>query len=129
MLLFKDGLCLINRLSFNSSKNFLFLCVRILKLSYDAEWLQNSKWSATELFLGLTSFLISGDIPICSPILTFRCLTHSPYWESLQSPHWNLWTTPEVRSLGIRSLKWKLLTNLVLFLKYYLQFTTVKDVF
>ena len=32
------------------------------------------------------------------------------------STHWNLQMTPEVRSLGIWSLKWRLLPNLVLFL-------------
>ena len=55
MLLIKDGLSLIiNGLFLNSNKNFLFSHVRILKSSYDAEWLQDSKWLATELFLGLT---------------------------------------------------------------------------
>ena len=57
--------------SFNSSKNFLFSRVRIPKSSFDVEQLQNQ-------FLGLTCFLVSGDIPICSLILTFKCLTHSP---------------------------------------------------
>ena len=46
MFLLKGALSLIiNRLSFNFSKN--------------------SKWSATELFLGLNGFLVSGDIPVC----------------------------------------------------------------
>ena len=55
MFLFKDGLSLIiDRLSFNYCKNILFSCVRIVKSSKDAEWLQNSM----ELFLGLTSFLV-----------------------------------------------------------------------
>ena len=37
-------------------KSVLFYRLDILKSSEDAEWLQNSKLSATELFLGLTCF-------------------------------------------------------------------------
>ena len=37
-----------------------------------------------QLLLGLTSFLVSEDIPVCSIILSFKCLTHS---ESLESPY------------------------------------------
>ena len=33
----------------------------------DAEWLQNSKWLKSVLFLALTYFSVSGDTPICSP--------------------------------------------------------------
>ena len=57
---------------------FILIIVRILESSKDAEWLQNNQWSTTEVFLGLTYFLVSGHIPICSPILTFKSLTHSP---------------------------------------------------
>ena len=82
-----------------SGKNVLFSSVRILKLSWkNAEWLETSKWSAVVLFLDGTCFLASGDIPKCSPIPRLKCLTHSPH------------------SLAIRSLKWKLFPNLVLFL-------------
>ena len=51
MFLFKDGWSLIiNRLSFSSSKNILFSIV------IGCEWLQNTKWLVTELFVGLTCF-------------------------------------------------------------------------
>ena len=79
IFLFKEGLSLIiRRLSFNSNRNFLFSLVRTLKCSKDGEWLQSNKWSLTALRLGLTFFLVNGEIPICCPILTLRCLTHSP---------------------------------------------------
>ena len=45
--------------SFSSSKSFLFSRVRILKSPWDAEWL-------------VVSVLVSGDIPICSPVLVFK---------------------------------------------------------
>ena len=79
MFLFKGGLSLIiRRLSFNSNKKFLFSLVRTLKFSKDGEWLQSNKWLLTALPFGLTFFLVNGEIPICSPILTLTCLTHSP---------------------------------------------------
>ena len=75
MFLFKEGLSLIiRRLSFNSKRNFLFSLVRTLKFSKDGEWLQSNKWLLTALPLGLTFFLVNGEIPICSLILTLRCL-------------------------------------------------------
>ena len=43
----------------------ILIIVRILESSKDAEWLQNNQWSTTEVFLGLTYFLVSGHIPIC----------------------------------------------------------------
>ena len=49
----------IRRLSVNSNTNFLFSLV---------EWLQSNKWLTTALLLGLTFFLVNGEI-ICSPIL------------------------------------------------------------
>ena len=48
-------------------------CSLGLESSLVAEYLQNSKWSDMMLFLGLTCFLVSCDIPLCSPILTFKC--------------------------------------------------------
>ena len=41
----------------------------ILKYSKVAELLQNSKWLATELFLGWICLLLSGDIPLCGPVI------------------------------------------------------------
>ena len=79
MFLFKEGLSLIiKRLSLNSNRNFVFSLVRTLKFPKDGEWLQSNKLSLAALPLGLTFFLVNGKIPICSPILTLRCLTHSP---------------------------------------------------
>ena len=43
----------------------------------DVKWSQNKKWLATKLFLGLTWFLVCGDIPICSAIFTFKYPAHS----------------------------------------------------
>ena len=40
--------------------------------------IENSKWSAKEQFLALNSFLVSGNVPISLPVLTFKCLIHSP---------------------------------------------------
>ena len=79
MFLFKEGLSLIIRkLFFNSNRDFLFSLVRTLKFSKDGEWLQSNKLLLTVLPLGLTLFLVNGEIQICSPILTLSCLTHSP---------------------------------------------------
>ena len=75
MFLFKEGLSLIiRRLSFNSNRNFLFSLVRTLTFSKDGEWLQSNKWGLTALPLGLTFFLVNGEILICSPILTLGVL-------------------------------------------------------
>ena len=102
MFLFKEGLSLIiRRLSFNSDTIFLFSLVSTLKLSKDNEWLQSNKWSLTTLLLGLTVFLVNGEILICSPIL---------------SPRWNLWATLVVSPFGMRSLKQKTFVNLFWFL-------------
>ena len=35
------------------------------------EWLQSKKWSLPALPLGLTFFLVNGEIAICSDILQF----------------------------------------------------------
>ena len=54
MVLFNDGwFLIITRLSFTFSKNHMFSRVNIL----DAEWLQNSEWSPTEIFLDIIFFL------------------------------------------------------------------------
>ena len=42
---------------------------------------------ATYLFLGVTCFSVNGGMSICSPTLTFKCLTHSPKQDLLQSLH------------------------------------------
>ena len=79
MFLFKDGLChLINRLSFSSGKNILFSRLRILKSSYDAERFQIS--NVYGAIVSLTCFLVSGDIPVRSPILKINwidCRIHA----------------------------------------------------
>ena len=62
-------------LSFSSKTNFLFSIASTLKLSKDGEWLQSNKWLITALPLCLN---FSDEILICSPILTWRCLAHSP---------------------------------------------------
>ena len=79
MFLIKESLSLIiRRMSFNSNANSLFSLVNTLKLPKHGEWLQSNKWLLTALHLDLTFFLVNGEISICSPVLTLRCLTHSP---------------------------------------------------
>ena len=39
-----------------------------------------SPFNKNNAAIGFTCYLVSGDISICLPILTFSCLTHSPYW-------------------------------------------------
>ena len=79
MFLFRKGLSLVIwRLSFNFNKSFLFSLVSTQKHSKDGEWLQSIKRSLTGLTVGLTFFFVTGEIPMPSPILTLRCLTHSP---------------------------------------------------
>ena len=39
---------------------------------------KKKKKSTAELFSGLTCLLVSGDITICPPVLTFKGLTHLP---------------------------------------------------
>ena len=47
--------------------------------SKDGISLQLSRWSQIALsFDGLTFLNVKGDIPICSPDLTFKCLSTSP---------------------------------------------------
>ena len=75
--LYKEGRYLIiRRLSFSSNTNFLFSLISTLKLSNDGEWLQSNKQSLTVLPIGLTFFLVSGEILICSPILTLKGVWH-----------------------------------------------------
>ena len=75
--LYKEGRYLIiRRLSFSSNTNFLFSLISTLKISNDGEWLQSNKQSLTALPIGLTFFLVSGEILICSPILTLKCVSH-----------------------------------------------------
>ena len=73
--------------------------------------MQNSKWSATKLFLGLKFVLVSGDIPICSPVLIFKCLTHSSF--SIHLFKFCTVYTLAYRSLWIWSSWTKLHTGLV----------------
>ena len=72
MFWFKKGLFLIiGRLYLSSNTNFFFPLVSTDKHSKHGEWLQSIKQSLTALTKGLD------EIPIYSPILTLRCLTHS----------------------------------------------------
>ena len=48
----------------------------------------SKKWSRIELSLyGFVFLKVSSDIPICSPDLTFKCLSVSPKCEELPLPH------------------------------------------
>ena len=67
----------IKRFFFNSNTTFLFYLVNTLKFSKVDECVQSDKWLLAALLLGLTFFLVKDEIPIYSPILTLRCLTHS----------------------------------------------------
>ena len=79
IFLFGEGLSLIiRRFSFSSNTNFLFSLINTLTFLKDVEWLQSSKWSLTAPPLSLTFFLVNGEVPIYSPILTLRFLTHLP---------------------------------------------------
>ena len=80
MFLFKIGLSrLISTLSLISSTNLLFPFAKMVNSSKDGILLQFRRWSRTALsFDGLVFLNVKGDIPICSPDLTFKCLSVSP---------------------------------------------------
>ena len=60
----------------------------------------------------LNAFKIINDL-LRSCFWAYLILTR---FNSLQSPHWHLYTATDVKSVVIWSLKWNLLPNLVLFL-------------
>ena len=79
MFLLKGGVFfIIRRISFSSNTNYLFSLVSKLKHSKEGKWLQSNTCLLTALPLGLTYFLVYGEIRICFSIFTLRCLTHSP---------------------------------------------------
>ena len=77
MFLFKIGLSrLISKLSLISRSNLLFPFVKIVNSSKDGMLLQFKRWSRIALsFDGLVFLNVKDDIPICSPDLTFKCLS------------------------------------------------------
>ena len=80
MFLFKIGLSrLISKLSLISRSNLLFPFLKIVNPSKDGMLLKLKRWSGIALsFDGLVSLNVKGDIPICSPNLTLKCLSVSP---------------------------------------------------
>ena len=80
MFLFKTGyLRFIEILFLISSTYFLLPCAKMVNSS--KEWLlsHSKRWSRIEISLDGFFFLkVSGDIPIFSPDLTFKCLSVSP---------------------------------------------------
>ena len=80
MFLFKMGLSrLISKLSLISITNLLFPFAKMVNSSKDGILLQFRRWSQITLsFDGLVFLNVKGDIPICSPDLTFKCLSVSP---------------------------------------------------
>ena len=80
MFLFKIGLSrLISKLSLISRTNLLFPFVKMVNSSKDGMLLQFKRWSRIALsFDGLVFLNVKGDIPICSPDLTFKSLSVSP---------------------------------------------------
>ena len=79
MFSFNIGLSrLINKLSLLSNKNLLVPWARILKSQNEGSWLQNWRWSNIELSAdGLTFLKVNGEMPMCSPDLTFKFLSVS----------------------------------------------------
>ena len=75
----------------------------MVDISLSTEWLQNSKHV----------FLTSGNMPFDSYISRVSLIHHNK--THLHCRHWNLKMTPEIKSLGIGYLNWKLLPNLILF--------------
>ena len=80
MFLLNFGLSrLINKLSLISNKTLLVPWARMVKSSNEGSWLQNRRWSRIELSAdGLTFLKVNGEMPMCSPDLTFKCLSVSP---------------------------------------------------
>ena len=79
MFLFKIGLCrLISKLSLISITDLSFSFAKIVKSSKDGV-LQIKRWLQIELTFDDLGFLnVKGDIVICFPDLTFKCLSVSP---------------------------------------------------
>ena len=79
MFLFKIDLSrLMSKLSLISGSNLLFLFVKIVNSTKDEMLLQLKRWSRIELYFdGLVFLNVKGNIPICSPDLTFKCLSVS----------------------------------------------------
>ena len=79
MFLFKVGLsCLINKFYLISKTNLLLLFAKTVNFSKDEILLQFKRWSRIALsFDGLVFLSVKGDIPICSPDLSFKCLSAS----------------------------------------------------
>ena len=77
MFLFKTGLSrLMRKLSLISRTNLLFPCAKIKNSSKEGILLQIKRWSRIALpFDGFIFFDVKGDIPMCSPQLTFKCLS------------------------------------------------------
>ena len=80
MFLFTIGLSrLINKFSLISNKNFLVPWARIVKSSNEGSWLEKRRWSRIELSAdGLTFLKVNGEMPMCCPDLTSKCLSVSP---------------------------------------------------
>ena len=94
MFLFKIGLSrLISKLYLISSTNLLFQFTKMVNSSNDGILLQFKRWSPIALsFDGLVFLNVKGDIPICSPDLTFKCLFfyhiyHTYIYILLQTPN------------------------------------------
>ena len=81
IFLFRTGLpCLLSKLSLISRIYLWWPYAKMVKLSSkDVILWQFRRWSWIALFFdGLTFVNVKGDIPICSPDLTFKCLSVSP---------------------------------------------------
>ena len=76
--LFNIGLSrLINKLPLISNKN-LVPWAKILKSSNERSLLQNKRWSRIEVSADSFTFLkVNGEMPMCSPDFTFKCLSVS----------------------------------------------------
>ena len=79
-ILFRTGLSLlISKLSLISRIGLWFLYAKMVNSSKDGILLEFRRWSRIALsFNDLTFPYVNGDIPICSPDLTFKCLFVSP---------------------------------------------------
>ena len=69
---------LINKLSLISNKNLLVPWARMVKSSNEGSWLQKRRWSRINSADGLTFLKVNGEMPMCSPDLTFKYLSVSP---------------------------------------------------
>ena len=80
MFLFNINLSrLINKLSLISNKNVLAPWAGMVKSSNEGSWLWNRRWPRIELSAdGLPFSKVNGEMLMCSPDLTFKCLSVSP---------------------------------------------------